>query len=46
VLSRRNSGVPVIGARKRRQLEDSLAAAELSLSAADIAEIETAVPTH
>jgi len=36
--------VPLIGARRRPQLEDALAAPALRLSAADLAEIEAAVP--
>jgi len=36
--------VPVIGARTRAQLAESLAALEVKLSATEIAEIEAAVP--
>lgn len=36
--------VPVVGARRREQLAESLAAADLRLSADDLAEIERAVP--
>ncbi|MDL1863108.1 aldo/keto reductase [Betaproteobacteria bacterium PRO7] len=44
VLSRGANIVPVIGARKRSQLEESLAALNLTLSAGDLAAIEAAVP--
>ncbi|WEK48243.1 MAG: aldo/keto reductase [Candidatus Andeanibacterium colombiense] len=36
--------VPLIGARKRTQLAESLGALELALDAADLAELEAAVP--
>ncbi|OAA23214.1 putative oxidoreductase, aryl-alcohol dehydrogenase like protein [Frankia sp. EI5c] len=36
--------VPLVGARRRERLAEALPAAELSLSAADLAEIEKAVP--
>ncbi len=36
--------VPVIGARTRRQLEEALGALRIALSAAELAEIEAAVP--
>jgi aryl-alcohol dehydrogenase-like predicted oxidoreductase len=36
--------VPLVGARRRPQLEESLAAADLELSPQDLAEIEAAVP--
>lgn len=36
--------VPVVGARRREQLAESLAAADLRLDAGDLAEIERAVP--
>ena len=44
VLSRGEDIVPLLGARNRQQLRDSLAALELSLSPADLEEIERAVP--
>ena len=44
VLAKRDSIVPVIGARKRKQLDESLRALDMKLSAADVAEIEAAVP--
>ena len=36
--------VPVIGARTRRQLEESLAALEIELTAGEIARLEEAIP--
>jgi aryl-alcohol dehydrogenase-like predicted oxidoreductase len=44
VLAKNPSIVPVIGARTRVQLEESLGALEISLSAADLAAIEAAIP--
>jgi aryl-alcohol dehydrogenase-like predicted oxidoreductase len=44
VLAKRPDTVPVVGARTRAQLEESLAALELDLSPADVARIEEAVP--
>jgi len=44
VASRGEDVFPVIGARKRDQLTESLAALKLRLSAADLAAIEKAVP--
>jgi aryl-alcohol dehydrogenase-like predicted oxidoreductase len=44
VLAKGESIVPVIGARKRIQLEESLGALTVKLSEADIAHIEGAVP--
>ncbi len=44
VLSRGEDIVPVVGARRRDRLAESLAGGELSLSAADLAAIERAVP--
>jgi len=44
VLSRGEDIVPLLGARNRTQLRDSLGALELSLSPADLEEIERAVP--
>ncbi len=44
VLSRGEDIVPLLGARNRQQLRDSLVALELSLSLADLEEIERAVP--
>ena len=44
VASRGDDIIPLIGARKRGQLAESLAALEVSLTAADLAAIEKAVP--
>ena len=44
VLARKPSIVPVIGARTRAQLAESLAALDVSLTSEDMATIETAVP--
>ena len=44
VLSRGEDIVPLVGARRRERLAESLGAAELVLSGADLAEIEAAVP--
>ena len=44
VLAESPSIVPVMGARTRAQLTESLSALEVELSAADVAEIERAVP--
>lgn len=44
VLSRGEDIIPLLGARNRQQLRDSLVALELSLSPADVEEIERAVP--
>ncbi|HEX7837553.1 MAG TPA: aldo/keto reductase [Kofleriaceae bacterium] len=44
VLARGPSIVPVIGARTRAQLDESLGALEIRLSPAELAEIEQAVP--
>ena len=44
VLAKRSDIVPVVGARKRTQLTESLGALEIQLSAEDIARIEEAVP--
>jgi len=44
VLSRGNDIVPLAGARKRTQLADFIDAADLVLSAEDLARIEAAVP--
>lgn len=46
VLAKRSSIVPVIGARTRAQLAESLGALEVKLSAEEIAEIEAAVPAE
>jgi aryl-alcohol dehydrogenase-like predicted oxidoreductase len=43
-LSRGDDVVPLVGARRRDQLSEALAAANLRLSAADIAGIEAAMP--
>jgi aryl-alcohol dehydrogenase-like predicted oxidoreductase len=44
VLSRGDDIVPLVGARKRKQLADFIAASDLVLSPADLARIEAAVP--
>jgi aryl-alcohol dehydrogenase-like predicted oxidoreductase len=44
VLSRGDDMVPLLGARNRRQLRDSLGALDLSLSSSDLEEIEKAIP--
>jgi aryl-alcohol dehydrogenase-like predicted oxidoreductase len=44
VLAKSKRIVPVIGARTRKQLDESCGALELQLSAADIARIEEAIP--
>jgi len=46
VLSRGDQIVPLVGARSRTRLSESLASATLSLSEADLARIEAAVPTE
>jgi aryl-alcohol dehydrogenase-like predicted oxidoreductase len=45
VRSRGADIVPVVGARRRDQLEDAIAAIELSLDQAELARIDTAVPS-
>ena len=44
VLSRGDDIIPLLGARNRQQLRDSLGALELSLTQGDLEEIERAVP--
>jgi aryl-alcohol dehydrogenase-like predicted oxidoreductase len=44
VLSRHDSIIPLIGARTRAQLEESLGALELELSPAEVTQIEEAFP--
>jgi aryl-alcohol dehydrogenase-like predicted oxidoreductase/RimJ/RimL family protein N-acetyltransferase len=44
VLSKGESIVPVIGARTRRQLEESLGALAVALSPGDVARLEEAIP--
>jgi aryl-alcohol dehydrogenase-like predicted oxidoreductase len=44
VLAKHNFAVPVIGARTRAQLAESLSALNVNLTASDLAEIEAAVP--
>lgn len=44
VMAQSESIVPVIGARKRHQLEDSLGTLQLTLSSADLARIAEAIP--
>jgi aryl-alcohol dehydrogenase-like predicted oxidoreductase len=46
VLARNPRVIPVMGARTRTQLAESLAALELKLAAADLAVIEAAVPAE
>jgi aryl-alcohol dehydrogenase-like predicted oxidoreductase len=45
-LSRGEDIVPLIGARTRAQLQDGLGAVEISLSAAELEQIERAVPAN
>jgi len=44
VLARRNSVIPVMGARKRTQLAECLGALDVHLTAEDMAGIEAAIP--
>lgn len=44
VLARRGSVVPVLGARTRRQLADTLSALEIKLTADEVTQIECAIP--
>jgi aryl-alcohol dehydrogenase-like predicted oxidoreductase len=44
VLSKGDTIVPVIGARTRRQLDESLRALDVELTAGEVAEIEKAIP--
>ncbi len=44
VLAKGNDIVPIPGTKRRKYLEENLAAAELKLSAAEVAELEAAVP--
>jgi aryl-alcohol dehydrogenase-like predicted oxidoreductase len=44
VLSRGTDIIPLVGARKRERLAESLGAVTLDLSVADLAQIEQAVP--
>jgi aryl-alcohol dehydrogenase-like predicted oxidoreductase len=44
VLAKGEDIVPLIGARSRNRLSESLAALDVALSAAELAEIETAIP--
>lgn len=46
VLSRGEDVIPLIGARKRSQLEDALSAVGLQLSPSDLERIEAAVPAE
>jgi aryl-alcohol dehydrogenase-like predicted oxidoreductase len=46
VLSKAKNIVPVIGARKRAQLEETLGALRLNLTSADIAELEAKIPAE
>jgi aryl-alcohol dehydrogenase-like predicted oxidoreductase len=46
VLSKGRSIVPLIGARTRAQLAESLGALKVELTPADIAQIEAAVPAE
>jgi aryl-alcohol dehydrogenase-like predicted oxidoreductase len=46
VLAKSPTIVPVIGARTRAQLTESLGALDIDLSPADVARIEEAVPAH
>ncbi|MGA8440030.1 MAG: aldo/keto reductase [Candidatus Sulfotelmatobacter sp.] len=44
VLSRGTDIIPLVGARRRTQLEDAVRALELKLSAQELAELEKAIP--
>jgi aryl-alcohol dehydrogenase-like predicted oxidoreductase len=44
VLAKGDSIIPVMGARTRAQLAESLAALEVKLSPTEIADIEAAIP--
>ena len=44
VLAKGQSIVPLVGARTRAQLKESLGALDVALSAADLARIEQAIP--
>ncbi|MEH2067292.1 MAG: aldo/keto reductase [Nostoc sp.] len=44
VLTKSKNIIPVIGARKRSQLEEALAAVDLNLSSEDLTRIEAAIP--
>lgn len=44
VLSRGEDVVPIPGTKRRKYLEENAAAAEITLSAADVAELEAAIP--
>lgn len=44
VLAKRRSVIPVIGARTRQQLAESLAAVDVEISAADLSQIEALIP--
>jgi aryl-alcohol dehydrogenase-like predicted oxidoreductase len=46
VLSRGEDVVPLVGARRRERLAESLGALDVELSADDLAAIEAAVPAH
>jgi len=46
VMSRGSNIVPIIGARKRTQLAESLKALDLKLTPEDLAQIERAIPTN
>lgn len=46
VASRGNDIIPLIGARRRDQLNESLGALDLKLSPADLAAIEAAMPAE
>ena len=46
VCSRGTDIVPLIGARRRQQLSEALAALKLQLDAGDLARIEAAVPAE
>jgi aryl-alcohol dehydrogenase-like predicted oxidoreductase len=46
VLAKDESIVPVVGARKRTQLEETLGALKIKLSSADLAELEAKVPAE
>ena len=46
VLAKAESIVPILGARKRRQLEEALAALRLKFTAEELAELESRIPAE
>jgi aryl-alcohol dehydrogenase-like predicted oxidoreductase len=46
VLAKGNDHFPIPGTKRRKYLEENAAATDISLTAAEIAELEAAVPQH